>query len=140
MSKDLLRIAELRAKGKAPRSVTIWLDGRKEPKRGLRWFETDAPADVFLDDAADVGLLDLRPLIRLDVQVFAYRYASRVVRLSDRLKEVANTVLVAIGDDDDLDGWTWIRGREQAAMFDVVGTVEWCRAQRHIQAARRALA
>lgn len=140
MSRDLEQILQMRSEGRAPKSVTVWVGDYEQPRRGLRWYEISAPADVHLSASEDVRLLDLRPLIRLDVQVLALRYSARLVQLSERLKEVVNTLLVAVGEDDDLDGWTWVRGREQASLFDPVATVEWCRAQRHVQLERKAAA
>lgn len=109
---ELDALRDMRMRGNRPAGdVTIWLDDYPAAKRGMRWYECGfGNVEVTLTREDVLSRVDLRPVVGLNVQVFARRYSDRLLILFDRLKRVpANSVLCMFGDDPLNESFAWSR-------------------------------
>lgn len=101
-------LIRLRLQGQRPALQFVWFGGGGR----LRGCE------VGIDDGANIGRLDLRPFVALNVQVIAQRYSPECMQLCERLNEFAETTALSIIDwlPDDV-GFVWSKGRNKARQF-----------------------
>lgn len=96
------RIAEIRMSRQWPADlfVTLWLDCEYESRQNK--------PEVSIDGVSPLRL-DFRPLVGLPVAIHAKKYSERLVKLTERVKEQASFVMVAIEDFGEDLGFAWSR-------------------------------